>query len=166
MKRDWFQTLSNLALILGVAMVIYELRQTRDFTEAELLTVEVSRISDRLLAKMGDAPMSALTKSVHDPEELTEEEIVVLDAYYNLIVLNWTSLKLTRELIGLGATVGVEESVRLQARRVFSSEPGRRWLAHWSKTAEIPEIAAIAIDEVKKTSESVFAERYKAIRGD
>ena len=165
MKRDWFQILSNVALIVGVAIVIYELRLTRDFTEAEILTVEMSRISDRLLAKMGDAPMSALTKSVHSPEELTEEEIVVLDAYYNLITLNWISLTLTRELIGVGVSVGAEESVRMQARRNFSSEPGRRWLAHWSKTAEIPDIAAIALDEIGRTDESAFAGRYKAIRG-
>ena len=49
MKRDWLQILSNLAIIVGLVIVIYELNQSRQLAYGQILTEELSRINDRHL---------------------------------------------------------------------------------------------------------------------
>jgi len=81
MKRDWLQLTSNLAIIAGLIVVIFELNQTRGLAFGQMIDGEFAMNNDRFIAAMGEAPQGALAKATFDPSSLTPEDAVVLDAH-------------------------------------------------------------------------------------
>ncbi len=133
MKRDWLQIVSNIAIIAGLAIVVYELNQSRDLAFGEMINGEYSMINDRYLAAMGDAPHHAFAKAAFDPSTITSQDAVVLDAYYNAVIYGWY------KVIRMTETTGIERdwrgTVSNSARETFTTEPGRRWLRAWAEHA-------------------------------
>ena len=62
-RVDWFQTISMLAILVGVFLVAYEVRQTRALDLAQLASEGYSLIAHRRLTLLGDEPLDALMKS-------------------------------------------------------------------------------------------------------
>jgi hypothetical protein len=111
----------------------------------------VSRGVGRNLAAMGENPQEALAKAALHPADLTEEDAVILDAFYMSVVMDWTALYGTSEIAGVDRDW--RTSVQVQAPRHFSSGPGRRWLRAWAagpaKAFGMMEIAELAREAVR-----------------
>jgi hypothetical protein len=94
------------------------------------------------MALMGENPAEATVKACHDPQSLSDEELVVLEAYYASIVTSVTRAYWIEERTGLteGSWVPMAETGFFL---MFRSLPGRTW---WAKEKEYfpPEISSFA----------------------
>ena len=182
MKRDWLQIFSNVAILAGLVVVIYEINQSRDLAYGQILATSYATINERFVAQMGDSPQLALQKAVLNPDSLTPEDAVILDAHYNSIISSWY------DVIRMSEATGIERdwrgTVRISASETFSTEPGRRWLREWAQRPgpsstrqefdryygeawfEIEEVALGAIEEASGNSGFSLKRRYTAILGE
>ena len=56
MKRDWIQLLTNVAVVIGLVLLIYELNQSRNLTRAQVVDQVYGAAVNRNLALMGESP--------------------------------------------------------------------------------------------------------------
>ena len=114
------------AVVIGLLLVIYELRQSANVANMTLYASTVDSGNQKHLASMGDDPRSALYKSAMCPDQLTGEELVTLDAYYRVTI---SGLSRERQISN---TLNVERSHDIAVPNIismnFSTEPGRLWL--------------------------------------
>ncbi len=122
----WFQIISNVAIIFGLGLVVYELNQSKQLAWAQFSQEAIQRNTSIQIAMMGEDPREALAKAALHPADLNERDVVALDAYYESIVMGWVGLWFRSRVADLDAPwrANVADSVQ----RNFSSEPGRRWL--------------------------------------
>lgn len=172
MKRDWLQILSNVAIVVGLVILIYEVNQSRTIAQSQLIDSWWSKVNDRELAVLGENPGDALVKAALNPDELTPADAATLDAYYRSIVGGW--LDMIRTSVVTGIDRNWRDNVRWHAREYFSTEPGRRWLTEWAAAPQFgdqpPEGAYALYVEVaiNAASEDVRfnpERRYRAILG-
>ncbi len=76
--------ITTFSVIIGMVLVIYELRQTRDLAETEIRTQALVLGMDLKSNLVSDRGIEALRKACLE-EELTVEDIIVLDNYYRAI---------------------------------------------------------------------------------
>ena len=87
MKRDWAQLLTNIAIIAGLVLLIYELNQSRNLARAQVVDSVYGAAVNRNLALLGESPEHAIAKSIFHPDRITESEAVVLTQFYTLVGL-------------------------------------------------------------------------------
>lgn len=74
LKRvDWIKTISTLAILVGVFLVAYELRQTRELNLAQLASEGMLITSQGRIALWGDEPLETLAKTCSE-EPLSRKE--------------------------------------------------------------------------------------------
>jgi hypothetical protein len=123
---NWFQIISNVAIIFGLGLVVYELNQSKQLASAQFYIDSVARETSIRLAMMGEDPREALAKAALHPADLNERDVVALDAYYESIVMGWFNVRLSSQRAGIDAPW--QENVASSVQSQFSSEPARRWL--------------------------------------
>jgi len=162
---NWFQIISNVAIIVGLGLVIYELNQSKQFIHAQLSNEQMTRISDRQLTMMGEDPRDALARAALDPSNLDEKDAVTLDALYTDVMNGWSILRFNSETIG--ADNAWRFVVANEARIYFSSDPGRRWLNAWAEgLAErygMMEFARLALEAVRDQSINHYRFTYEQL---
>jgi hypothetical protein len=82
MKRDWLHILSNVAIVIGLFFLIYELNQSHKQARATLVNDDMASVREHLHTVMGENPAAAIAKARMNHESLSEEEKVVLDAHF------------------------------------------------------------------------------------
>ena len=127
--QHWFQLITNVAILFGLGLVVYELNQSKQLASGEFIRDTVARETSIRLAMMGEDPREALAKAALHPADLNERDVVALDAYYESIVMGWFSLMRSSQNADLD--VPWRENVAASVQREFSSEPARRWLRAW-----------------------------------
>jgi len=85
MQRDWLQLVSNTAIIVGLVVVIFELKQSHDIARTQLIRDDYIAIQSHLIALMGENAAVAVAKARSAPNELTDAEKEVVDTH--LLVL-------------------------------------------------------------------------------
>lgn len=143
------QGLGNVAIVLGLAIVVYELVQAHNLTYAQILTDEMGKFDDRDLTAMGEDPRPALYRAWECPDALTDLDAVTHDAYYNSMVRNWFRLSRVSEITGIERPW--LRAVQNQTRSTFTSEPGRRWFADYNSRQNFlaPEIVGVANEVIR-----------------
>jgi len=164
-SRDWFQIVSNVAIIIGLGLVIYELNQSKQLAKAQFTIDNVARMTGIQLAVMSEDPREALAKAALHPADLDERDVVALDAYYEATLLNWMGLRRVSQHVG--ADTAWRESVAGSVRTSFSSEPGRRWLRAWAADADDPfgrnDVAEIAEETLQVDSGNGYRARLELL---
>ena len=123
---NWFQIISNVAIIFGLGLVVYELNQSKQLASGQFVRDNAARDTSIRLAIMGEDPREALAKAALHPADLNERDVVTLDAYYESIVMGWFNYRRSSQSASIDAPW--RENVAQSIRREFSSEPARRWL--------------------------------------
>ena len=131
MKRDWLQITSNLAIIAGMGIVIYELNQTQMHVRSQLLMDDF--ISRQTLENtiMGDNSAAAIAKARSDPEQLTAEEKIVVEAHLTSVFIRLESYEYI-EIIGVFDDTW-ELAIPFEASEVFDYPYARTWWAEYRK---------------------------------
>jgi hypothetical protein len=159
---NWFQIVSNVAIIFGLGLVVYELNQSKQFIHAELANEHFTRLSNRQLTIMGEDPRNAIAKAALRPSALNERDAVTLQAFYTEVINGWSGLHLTSEVIG--ADLDWRFAVEWEARLYFSTEPGRRWLEAWStKHPGMQEITTLALAAVRDHPGNSYRSQYELL---
>jgi hypothetical protein len=83
MKRDWLQIASNVAIVIGLIVVVFELNQSHQHVRAHLVMQDYTNLLSLQSDLMGENPALAIAKSRTSPGELTDAERIVVDAYLN-----------------------------------------------------------------------------------
>jgi hypothetical protein len=81
-KRDWFQILTNIGVILGLTLLAYELEQTRLISQAGFIDASYQISLGNLSALLGENPADAIAKSVVNHDSLTAAEREVVRAHH------------------------------------------------------------------------------------
>ena len=162
---NWFQIISNVAIIFGLGLVVYELDQSKKVANGQMIDAFASRSNDRFLAMMGEDPRGALARVALHPNDLEEKDAVTLDAFYSTIVNSWGILYFTSELLDVDRHW--RAAVQAQAPMHFSSEPGRRWLQAWSAMAAerfgLTEVTELALAMVSEKSDDPMRATYELL---
>jgi len=83
---DITQGLTLLAVIAGVWLVIYELRQAQNIATAQLISDVFDLMQQQHSSVMGENPAIALSLACTHPDSLDQEQMLVLDSYFNSIL--------------------------------------------------------------------------------
>ena len=136
----WIQTLTSIALIIGLALVVWELQQARDATTSELYSQGFQIISDSNNTILGEDAAQVLLKACDSPAELSREELFILQTYYEDLLnrqrrIQWISRQagFYSDEIASSTDLGVWHGI-------FSTEPGR---AYWRSTVVESELRAV-----------------------
>jgi hypothetical protein len=128
------QILTSIGLLAGIGLVVYELRQNSNIAVAEVsvaggfdsaLAVHHQFLSDGRL-------MPAYVKACLNEEELTEQEILVMDGYLNLEFLLLVRIDMVDDAIldapNVGNNLGVNQAV---ASRIRATAIGEGFAQKW-----------------------------------
>jgi len=78
----YVQIVSGIVLIVGVVLVVVQLRQTETLTRAQLSADFWSMRINQAIAASGESPMSSYSKLCDLDELLTEEDVMVLHSLF------------------------------------------------------------------------------------
>ena len=80
------QMITGLAVIAGLALVVWELQQTRDAVKSQLTSEGMGTITQLNTSLFGENPSTVLAKACDHPTNLTTSDLVILDHYYTQLV--------------------------------------------------------------------------------
>tara|TARA_B110000444_G_C18760075_1_gene557142 strand:- start:657 stop:1160 length:504 start_codon:yes stop_codon:yes gene_type:complete len=121
----WFTMLVNLSVLAGIVLVAIQIQQNTDITKAQMANEYYLLDAQLELTMMGESPARSLEKAIYFPDELNQEDAVILDRYFNFGILQ---LQRIRKMIELG----VADEELYQERTAYlrwhlGNEAGRRW---------------------------------------
>jgi hypothetical protein len=122
----WAQLTGNIAIVVGLAIVIYELNQNKELAYAQMFEQGHSEFDNQFLATQGDDPRRTFFKAEFCAEQLTGADVVTLSAYYERYVSSWQRIYRTNRIADLDRPW--RAVIRKDVRTVFSGEVARRWL--------------------------------------
>jgi hypothetical protein len=140
---DVVQMATGIALVLGLVLVLWELRQAKSLTLAELTSQAFSEQMEEARTVMGEHPATAIAKACNDPESVTKDDLIVLQAYYGSVMSQIWRLRILEDVEDFG--VQWQSIAREGLIGLLSTEHGRWWFAE--NVARDAELAAIG-DEI------------------
>ncbi len=125
--NDWMQLLASVAVLISILLLAQELRQNNKLAEAEMVNdiykgwQEIDRLN------FDSGAMALFAKSVEKPEELTDAEIMRLDAWFTMImnVFSRQSHMYFRYELAYDPT----ENLSRSARWLFGGRFARAWFS-------------------------------------
>ena len=85
----WVQALGNIGILIGLFFVGLQLQQEKELKRAEFVAANFHKVTDGWLAVLGEDPASSLERLSFHPEELTDRDLIVLDAWFRLDQVSW-----------------------------------------------------------------------------
>jgi len=152
------QSLTNLAVVAGIAVLIYELKLTRELASVQTVDQAYTLAIERNLALLGNAPEEVLARSIFAPERLTPSDVIVLNQYFLSVVTNWVRIKDERAVGYFGR--GWKSVVQLEAP-TLNTPIGRRWWAGYRRypDAELVQLVDAALSEISVEESRAYFER-------
>ena len=123
----WLQIAASVGVFVGLVLVYYEMRQTRDIAVLGQTVNAFNSLVERNVAEIGEKPYEAVVKACSSPDELTEEEAYILDTkFWNhlTVVLRY---RRTHEIFELNLNNTWQDVATPEFRQIFETLPGRRW---------------------------------------
>ena len=159
---NWIQLITAVAVLAGLTLVIFELRQAKDLTQAQIVAEAFTRGVNLQLSIMAEDPRSALFKAEFRPDELTAEDAVTLDSYYTTETMMMREMQLSDQIAGIDRRW--RRNIAGMAEVVFGSKPARRWFEVQEDQLS-PEIAEIIRNAIESSDRVFLKDRYTAILG-
>jgi hypothetical protein len=129
-KRDWLQITSNIAIVIGLVIVIYELNQNHLHVRAQLLMDDYTNILSHQISKMGENPAIAIAKAKSDRAHLTEEQRIVVNAHLRFV---YTRLSSESYMTQIGIFTSWREVVIAVVQEEYNYEYAREWWVSFRK---------------------------------
>ena len=143
--NSWLTPLANIALLIGLVLVVYELNQNRSLARMDLVN-EGNVVQNSIWANlMGDVPGEVIGKALECPEEMTYADFMAMDAF---LFTSMNALYRNYELAQEGIFTAEEwrESVDTYSSWFLGNPFGRAW---WTEEARnfFPSEFASHVDE-------------------
>lgn len=125
MKQDsWIDYLTAFAIVAGLIVVVWELRQSRALAEADLATQAYGQIQNYWQTLAGENASAVLAKACSEPGELSEAEAGVLWAVLQMQYFNMHRNVYVEATAGFDSDV--EEWIRSDMKYYLGSRLGRQ----------------------------------------
>ncbi len=141
---DWLQIITSVVVVAGLGLVIWELQQARELTQAQLTSEGWARLSERNMAIVGENGAEVLAKACDQPSALTSTDVRIMEA------ITHDRLSAISRIHALNLDAGLYTGAGADWTRfseqtfsdIFATEFGRGW---WNATRHrwAPEIAEL-----------------------
>ena len=155
------QTVTGIAILAGLALVIWELQQNREATMSQLTSEGYLFASQVESPALGEEPAEVLAKACLSPEELTNADLFRLQGYYSLRIMNLQRLLMLAERGSFYEADYWQSYGEFQFGLIFSTEVGRNYWEVFGNTWR-SEIRQYGDSLLANASEPDCAERYRA----
>ena len=141
--NDSIQLATGIAIVLGLALVLWELNQSREATKSQLTSDGWGQIGQQNASIVGERLASVIAKACDQPDALTTTDLVVLEAHIEEQV---NAIWRISSLMKRGSFYDESDLQKNVGglNRVMSTHPGRSYLQLMSWLP--PDIRAL-IDE-------------------
>jgi hypothetical protein len=78
------QTITGIAILVGLGFVVWELKQNREATTSQLTIDGIQFAAQQDLALFGEEPSEVLAKACFNPDQLTDADLFRLNGIYTL----------------------------------------------------------------------------------
>ncbi len=131
---DWIQAAGAIGILIGIALVILELRQNEELTRMQIATdIRANRDADRNVTR-GETYSTTLARLQLAPESLTDAEVVEFSAHAGSLV---NELFLRRQLNEVGVFIGGWRGFLTRETCELLDNPlGERWLAQFESVGD------------------------------
>lgn len=99
---DLAQLLAALAVFVGLALVIYELRQTQTLARASIMGSHWDQVLENQRAMIGENPAAVMAKICQPLTDVTQEERHVLSALFGIRMSMVERTRLIEEIVDMG----------------------------------------------------------------
>lgn len=123
---EYVQIVTGIAVLIGLMLVVYELRQSRQIARAEISASTWSEINELGMRLLGETPQLTLRKACLAPSELTEDDWFLASQFWSIQISRTDRLQLLAD--SGGYDFDVEQATRNNVRYVFGTPAGRLWL--------------------------------------
>ena len=127
----YIQIISGVVLIVGIVLVVIELRQSKALAQAQLASDSWRVVIDRMIAQMGEDTPAAMAKACNNLP-LTDEEKVTLASRFQLQLAAIGRDQEVSRIAGFDDTQ--YRLIGSQFLPIFTTETGRRW---WQSQREL-----------------------------
>lgn len=159
----WVALGANLGVVLGLFILVVELRQNAAMTRLSLEVSKNALLAEAEFRLADPAQAEVWVKSYTTPEALTDAEARRVEAFLVAMMLQWDYV-LQMKKAGLADRADVENHIRNSAPYYFGSRFAKRWfdqeLAGWRGT----EMEAIAAPIVRAVDDDFLRKRTEALR--
>ena len=161
MKPDWFQILSNLAIVAGLIILVYEVKQSNFHAQMGLENTNWEIWVNRELTTVGERPAAVLAKAIESPDQLTLEETIIIDSYHqNALAQIWQPAYNSQ--FGLAPELWKEDSAWI-AKFYFGYPLGRHW---WSvHRSVVDENVRRIVDQTLEEEPNFRVKYFQSMRG-
>ena len=97
---DWTQLAMSVAVVVGLILVVVELRQSHSIARQQAASSNYSDMLATQLTYLGEDFSVTLAKACARPGELTDDELLQMQAYRNVQLITIVRLKLNQEIAG------------------------------------------------------------------
>ena len=131
----WVQIVSGIALVAGLALVIIEMRQTKQLVRTQLIAESEALGLSRNLTLLGENPAKALAKTCDPNSEMSREEALVLNHLY------YSHLYTVFRAYEVNTRGGFEDEYwkdigEARLREIFATPHGRAWWLAGTKSVK------------------------------
>lgn len=156
----WLSVVGHAAVIIGLIIVAFELRQGSAVANGELSAQFMTNWQELDRSRQDPSFAEIYAKAIEDPQNLTLVEKIRLDGYYSVVM---DQMELARLLVDLGLFESTyEEILRVNARIFFTTPYSHAWWKSFS-AATHPTTIAIVNDELKRLSIDGERKRFEII---
>ena len=158
--KNSIDVLTSIAIVVGLGLVIWELRQNHEATMSTLSSAgyEINVQTD--VALLGEQAADVLAKACDSPGELSRRELIVLHAYYRHIALRLQRVKDLADRGSFYDSTGWEGYVEIWLSQILATIPGQ---AYWRTIGwPDPEVQAAGNDLLERLDTASCKSNYDA----
>lgn len=148
--NGWLTLAANLGVVLGLIILIVEVRQNADLTRAQMESGRSDLLAQIELSLASPEIGAAWVKSIRSPETLTDVEVRTVESHLVAVMLQLAHM-FNMEKIGLVSREETRRSVQNIVPYYFGSRHGKNWW-HWQEGGwagtPMMEVAGPIVDQV------------------
>jgi len=152
----WVQIATSVAIILGLGLVIYELRLTRQIAFTEMTQEAMTEMSMRQTAMYGEEAAETLARACLTPDELSNADKVILEAVFTSQMQFALRLKLLEDVGGFNTVWNTQ--LRGIVNIITGYPQGERWMELGSQLWDA-EFSTVVAEELQSPPELTCRER-------
>jgi hypothetical protein len=160
---QWITATTNIAVLLGVILLVVELRQNAELARVQMIQARINTNQQAESAFFDPQLSQVWVKSFSDPASMTLAEIRTMDAYL-VVFMNQMMREYDLEQAGLleqGATLKLMESNFLF---LFGSPFAKAWWAQLGQIGLSPGFVETADPIVKSVEEDFLNEKFSELQ--
>lgn len=161
--QRWLGIAANLAILAGLIFVLAGLRQNTEQLRVQLRDQINSRLYDNNRVLMGENPISAIEKSVLDPESMTYADFRIVDAYLINAVHEWED-RYSMHRAGLAPAEEWTDRVDEDVAWFFGNQFAKSWWAETGALVLPPELAEYVSAAIEAVPDGATYEFFEAVR--